>query len=112
MHRKEVFVRMKIITVCGSFKFKQEMAEIAERLTLEGNCVLTPNELARTNKDAYTEEEAILIDKMHKEKIKLSDAIVVVNVNNYIGSSTESEIVFARNLGKEILYYTDIIIEN
>ena len=49
---------------------------------------------------------------MHKEKIKLSDAIVVVNVNNYIGSSTASEIEFARNLGKEILYYTDIIIEN
>lgn len=86
---------MKIITVCGSFKFKREIAEVAERLTLEGNCVLTPNELARPNKDAYTEEEAILIDKMHKEKIKLSDAIVVVNVNNYIGSSTASEIEFA-----------------
>ena len=103
---------MKVITVCGSFKFRQEMAEVAERLTLEGNCVLTPNELVRPNKDAYTDEEAILIDKMHKEKIKLSDAIMVVNVNNYVGSSTESEVEYARNLGKEILYYTDIIFEN
>ena len=103
---------MKVITVCGSFKFRQEMAEVAERLTLEGNCVLTPNELVRPNKDAYTDEEAILIDKMHKEKIKLSDAIMVVNVNNYVGSSTESEIEYARNLGKEILYYTDIIYKN
>ena len=79
---------MKIITVCGSFKFKQEMAEVAECLTLEGNCVLTPNELVRQNKEAYTQEEVILIDKMHKEQLRLSDAIVVVNVNDYIGNST------------------------
>ena len=50
-----------------------------------------------------------MLDKMHKEKIKLSDAILVVNVNNYIGSSTKSEIEFAKKLNKEIIYYTDII---
>ena len=33
---------MKIITLCGSLKFKKEMMEIAEKMTLEGNCVLTP----------------------------------------------------------------------
>ena len=58
---------------------------------------------------AYTDEEANMLDKMHKEKIKLSDAILVVNVDNYIGSSTKSEIEFAKSLGKEIIYYTDII---
>ena len=50
-----------------------------------------------------------MIDKMHKEKIKLSDAILVVNVNNYIGSSTKSEIEFAKSLDKEVMYYTDLI---
>ena len=45
---------------------------------------------------------------MHKEKIKISDAILVVNVNNYIGSSTKSEIEYAKSLGKEIIYYTDL----
>lgn len=100
---------MKIITVCGSFKFKREMVEMAERLTLEGNCVLTPNELTRPNKDAYTHEEVMLIDKMHKEKIKLSDAILVVNANDYIGNSTASEIEYARALGKEVMYYTDFM---
>ena len=87
---------MKIITVCGSYKFKKEMAEITEKMTLEGNCVLTPNELTRTNKDDYKEEEILMIDKMHKEKIKLSDAILVVNVNDYIGNSTKSEIEYAK----------------
>ena len=99
---------MKIITICGSYKFKKEMIDIAEKLTLEGNCVLMPNELSRNSKDDYTLEEALMIDKMHKEKIKLSDAILVVNVNGYIGSSTKSEIEYAKNLNKEIIYYTDL----
>ncbi len=100
---------MKIITVCGSYKFKKEMIEITEEMTLKGNCMLTPNELAKSNKEDYTPEEALMIDKMHKEKIRLSDAILVVNVNNYIGNSTKSEIEFAKSLNKEIIYYTDLI---
>ena len=100
---------MKIITICGSYKFKKEMIEIAEIMTLKENCVLLPNELSRTNKESYTEEEASIIDKMHKEKIKISDAILVVDINNYIGRSTKEEIEYAKNLNKEIIYYTDII---
>ena len=45
---------MKIITVCGSYKFKKEMVEITEKLALEGNCMLTPIELTKFGKDAYT----------------------------------------------------------
>lgn len=100
---------MKVITVCGSYKFKKEMMEMTEKMTLKGNCMLTPIELTKPNKEAYTKEEAVMIDKMHKEKIKLSDAILVVNVNNYIGNSTNSEIEYAKSLNKEIIYYTDLI---
>lgn len=100
---------MKIITVCGSYKFKKEMMEITEKMTLKGNCMLTPIELTKPNKEAYSEEEALIIDKMHKEKIKLSDSILVVNVNSYIGNSTNSEIEYAKSLNKEILYYTDLM---
>lgn len=64
---------------------------------------------SKTSKDDFTEEEALMLDKMHKERIKLSDAILVVNVNDYIGSSTKSEIEFAKSLNKEIMYYTDLI---
>lgn len=49
-----------------------------------------------------------MFDKMHKEKIKLSDAILVVDVNGYIGNSTKSEIEFAKELGKDIIYYGDL----
>ena len=100
---------MKIITVCGSYKFKKEMTEITEKMALNGNCMITPIELTKTDKDAYTINEALMLDKMHKEKIKMSDAILVVNVNGYIGNSTNSEIEYAKKLNKEILYYTDLI---
>ena len=100
---------MKIITVCGSYKFKKEMVEITETMALRGNCMLTPIELTKHGKEAYTEEEALMLDKMHKEKIKLSDAILVVNVNGYIGKSTNSEIEYAKLLNKEIIYYTDLM---
>ena len=99
---------MKIITVCGSYKFKKEMLEITENLALQGNCMLTPIELSRPNKEAYSEPEAEMLGKMHKEKIKLADAILVVNVNDYIGNSTRAEIEYARELGKEVIYYTDL----
>lgn len=99
---------MKIITICGSLRFKDEMMKISEKMELAGNCIITPIYPTKPDKDAYTEDEALMLDKMHKEKIKLSDAILVVNVDNYIGSSTKSEIEFAKSLNKEIIYYTEI----
>ena len=45
-----------------------------------------------------------MLEKMHKEKINLSDAIFVVNVDGYIGESTKSEIEYAKEHNKEIIY--------
>lgn len=100
---------MKIITVCGSLKFKDEIMQITEKVALQGNCMLSIVYPTNSNIDAYTDEEKELLGKMHKERIKISDAILVVNIDNYIGSSTKNEIEFAKSLNKEIIYYTDII---
>jgi len=103
-------IQMKIITVCGSMRFIKEMMEITEKVELQGNCMLIPiYNPNRPDKDSFTEEEALVIDNMHKERIKLADAILVVNVDGYIGNSTKSEIEFAKQLNKEVIYYTDLI---
>lgn len=99
---------MKIITVCGSLRFKDEIMAIALKVELEGNCVLAPLYPIGDDKDVFTPEEAKILDDMHKERIKMSDAILVVNVDGYIGNSTKNEIEFAKSLNKEIIYYTDI----
>ena len=41
---------------------------------------------------------------MHKRKIDMADKIYVINVNGYIGSSTRSEIEYARKQGKQVLF--------
>ena len=97
---------MKTITLCGSMKFQSEMLAIAEKMELQGNCVLSPVYPA---KDTYTDTELQMLSAMHREKIKRSDAILVVNVNGYIGSSTKSEIEYAKSLNKEVIYYTDLM---
>ena len=99
---------MKIITLCGSLKFKHEMMIIAEKMALEGNCILTPVYPVLENYKR-TDEQLMKLKEEHFKKIELSDSILVVNVNNYIGNSTKLEIEYAKKLGKEILYYTNLI---
>lgn len=97
---------IKVITLCGSLKFQKEMMQSAEKLSREGYCVLTP--VYPTNPDIKrTEDELEKLKLAHFKKIELSDAIFVVDVNNYIGSSTNLEIEHAKKLNKEIIYYSD-----
>ena len=95
---------MKIITLCGSLKFQKEMMIVAEKMALEGNCILTPVYPTLDNIER-TEEQLIKLKEAHFKRIELSDAILVVNVNNYIGNSTNLEIEYAKKLEKEIIYY-------
>ena len=102
---------MKIITLCGSLKFQKEMMIIAEKMALNGNCILTPVYPILENNEK-TDEQINVLKEAHFKRIELSDAILVVNVNNYIGESTSLEIEYAKKLGKEIMYYTELMKEN
>lgn len=95
---------MKVITMCGSLKFESDFRYWSEKLELEGNCVLSVIYPTMEDKDAYTPEQHDMLDVAHKKKIDMSDAIFVINKNGYIGSSTKSEIEYARAKGKEILF--------
>ena len=98
---------MKIITLCGSLKFKKEMMGIAEKMALKGNCILTPVYPVAENY-TRTDEQLKMLKEAHFKKIELSDAILVVNINDYIGESTKLEIEYAKKIGKEIIYYSEI----
>ena len=104
-------IEMKVITLCGSLKFQKEMMKVAEKMSLEGQCILTPVYPVLENINR-TEEQLVRVKKAHFKRIELSDAILVVNVDNYIGNSTSLEIDYAKKLGKEIIYYTELIKNN
>ena len=84
---------------------------IAEKMALNGNCILTPVYPILENNEK-TDEQINMLKEAHFKRIELSDAILVVNVNNYIGESTSLEIEYAKKLGKEIMYYTELMKEN
>jgi len=102
----------KIITLCGSTKFKKEFLRVQKDLTLKGNIVLSLGIFTQSDdKDIFEnmDEETfkntkVMLSDMHKRKIDLSDEIFVINVNGYIGESTKNEIDYAQNTGKKINY--------
>lgn len=96
---------MKIITISGSMKFKKEMIESASKLELEGNIVI---QCVYCDGIPLTEQDHKVLNDIHLKKIALSDAIFVVNVGGYIGSSTKKEIEYAKKLNKEVLYLEPI----
>lgn len=96
-----------IITLCGSTKFKDEILAWNRDLTLGGAIVLMPGVFAHSG-DYITEQQKEELDQLHKRKIAMSDAIVVVNPNGYIGNSTREEIGFAKALGLKIFYTSEL----
>ena len=94
-----------VITLCGSTRFKDQFLEAQKRLTLAGNIVISVGLFGHTGDDeVWTEGTKEMLDDMHKRKIDMADRIYVINVNGYIGSSTRSEIEYARKKGKQVLF--------
>ena len=97
--------KYKVITLCGSTRFKEQFFEAQKRLTLAGNIVISVGLFGHSGDDeVWTEGTKEMLDDMHKRKIDMADAIYVINVGGYIGSSTRSEIEYARATGKEVMY--------
>ena len=102
----------KVITLCGSTKFKEEFYEVQKRLTLEGNIVISvglfghsgDSEVWDGMDEVTLSKTKEMLDDMHKRKIDMADGIYVINVGGYIGESTRSEIEYAKALGKAVDY--------
>lgn len=94
---------MKIITICGSMRFSNEMIKAATELETEnGCCVLQP--VYNIDKNVINDTELQNVKNAHYKKIDISDAVFVINLGGYIGKSVAEEIEYAKSLNKEILY--------
>ena len=99
----------KVITLCGSTKFKEDFERVNRELTLMGNIVISVGCFGHAG-DTFTEEQKVMLDDIHKRKIDMADAIYVINKDGYIGSSTRSEIQYALRTGKQIMYMEDDLV--
>jgi hypothetical protein len=98
----------KVITLCGSTKFKDEFIKTQKELTLQGYIVISVGLFGHSgDNEVWTENTKIMLDDMHKRKIDMADEIFVINKGGYIGSSTRSEIEYAIANGKVVSYLED-----
>ena len=78
----------KVITLCGSTRFKNEYIEVQKRLTLDGNIVLSvglfghsgDSEVWENMDEGTLTKTKEMLDDMHKRKIDMADEIFVINV--------------------------------
>lgn len=105
----------KIVTLCGSARkeFEEAFNIAAANEVLAGNVVLG---LSCRVADLPPPVRVILDAKRlfvglregHKRKIQISDEILVINQDGYIGEQTENEIAYAKNLGKTVRYFQQV----
>ncbi len=104
--------KYKVVTLCGSTRFKNEFMEAQKKLTLQGCIVISvglfghsgDNEVWEQMDEGTLTKTKEMLDDMHKRKIDMADEIFVINVGGYIGSSTRSEIEYAIEHGKTVRY--------
>lgn len=97
--------KYKVVTLCGSTRFKTEFLQAQKRLTLKGNIVISVGLFGHSGDDeVWTDGTKEMLDDMHLRKIDMSDEIYVINVGGYIGSSTQKEIEYAKRTGKTVRY--------
>jgi hypothetical protein len=89
-----------IITLCGSTRFTSEMLILQWELTKQGHVVMSwcalPDGYFDKGQDKthIGDQEGVkeIVDKVHFQKIDLSDKVIVLNIGGYIGESTRNEI--------------------
>lgn len=94
-----------VVTLCGSTKFKKEYEEAYFRESSLGKIVLTVGCFTHADNLGTTEEQKAMLNMLHLRKIDMSDEILVINVDGYMGIDTKKEINYAAKHGKTIHYW-------
>ena len=95
--------KFKVITLCGSTRFRAEYERVQKELTLQGNIVISVGLFGHSGDDeVWKDGVKEMLDEMHLAKIDMADEIFVINPGGYIGQSTSREIAYARSRGKTV----------
>ncbi len=97
--------KYKVITLCGSTRFKDEFIATQKRLSLEG-CIVISVGLFGHSGDEEVSRPGVkeMLDDMHLRKIDMADEVMVINPGGYIGQSTRREIEYAKSVGTPVNY--------
>ncbi|WP_275293191.1 hypothetical protein [Amycolatopsis sp. La24] len=97
--------RPLVVCLCGSTRFMDAIALVAQGETLAGRIVVRPEVVSSDRSpggatlDAAAKER---LDRLHRAKIRLADEVVFVAPGGYMGPSTRAELAYALDLDKPI----------
>ena len=96
------------ITLCGSLKFEDLYHQWNKVLTLAGHVVYSVSVFPSIEKEKnwYDDDQKTLLDLVHLEKIRNSDAVVILNKGGYVGESTMRELLYARMIGRQVFWHS------
>jgi len=94
----------KVVTLCGSTRFKDEFRLLESELTLKGYIVISLGNFTHVDNKILDDSILVILTAMHKQKMDMADEIYVVNKDKYIGNATKDEIAYAISIGKKISY--------
>ena len=99
-----------IVTLCGSTRFKDTFLLVNAELTMKDYIVLSVGSFHNADSGSIIDKDKIIankemLDRLHKEKIAISQIVVILNIDGYIGDSTKSELKYARKLDKQVYWY-------
>ena len=92
----------KVVTLCGSTRFREDFEAMAAQLTLDGYIVLMPHVWVHDTDVEISAEAKLKLDELHLHKIDLADEVIIVAPKGYVGASTQKELDYATRIGKEI----------
>ena len=96
-----------VVLLIGSTKFKKIFLDVEEKCALKGYLVFTPSVYNQSGEvPGCGVETKKILDTAVKMKVCRSDIVIVIDKDGYIGSSTKSQIEWAKLLNKPVLYYS------
>lgn len=101
------FKMSRIITLCGSTRFKEEFELMAMSLIDKGWFVRSVEVYDEHRILNISKEYETYLEEVHLHKIDICRAIFVIDKNGYIGESTRAEIQYAYSLDKDIWYMSN-----
>ncbi|GAK08493.1 hypothetical protein [Geomicrobium sp. JCM 19038] len=99
---------IKVITLCGSTKFKQQFDHANAMLTLEGHAVISVGFFEQCEGIEISNDQLRMLEEILLRKIDLADEVMVIDPTGYIGDSTSNEITYAKQSGKKVTYYSQM----
>jgi len=97
----------QVVCLCGSTRFMDVFHGVGWQLTLDGYIVLTVGVCKHAEDhggEALGPDVAAKLDELHLRKIDIADIVMILNVDGYIGESTQKELDYAKQHEKIIVF--------